>query len=855
MSDAEKEIGSLSKGVQELISQLKTLGREIVGFPSTKGMLQSIVGGAANSSGGIGQLTLGSSGNNSLSGALADVNVQNFLAASRQRSQFQANVMGGIQAGTGILSGAMAAMPDVAGTTARSTGYYNAGVLGSVGIYGPNGLAARGLASMAGGLQFKGADAAVANTLAAQGITAGGDNFYNIMRSTAGVTRLTNMGNVQAAAALGGLTAGGTSAALMRNFGVFTTNPNTSQAYSPSQIFAQLQDRLTMGGTIKPTVAQLNQQLHGGYLGQDLANSGLSADEQSIFFQGLVNSAKTGYKTMTDWANPGTYSALQKQVGTNPQSALYKMAQAQTGTEQAAMGAYVKGMEDAAVAVTKFQQAITNFLNSGVGQLMARGNASLQTAATDNAINGAYVAGSSVLGAGINIAGVAAQNQMLARMTGGAAALQSPYTVLPNGAVKGPNGKFVSQAKYNTWLASSEGKAYAQNAANAARTQRAGMTASRLGKGSIMALGGQVAGSIIQNLPGNTQGSVGSKIGNAISTAAQWGSMGMMLGSLAGPEGTLIGGVAGALIGGTVGAFSGGSKSTVNSGSQSPTGEGRPNLVAPVKAQITTKWGQVTDAHGVALWGGNPHKAIDYGVPTGTAVQASGDGKVVEMGSGSGDRSYGNYVIIDHGSGYSTLYAHLSEFRVGRGDVVKQGMVIALSGATGYVTGPHLHFEVRQNGQSVNPSSWLGAGVAAVAGNFVTSASNKAGSSASGDSGSSGMYDGGSYSSGASSATSGYNVGTMSASNTIPKAYTGAAIAGAASGIAGSGTTLGHASPRAGASTPYQGGPNLARGGGGNNVTINVTISEASADEARKFAQMVKSYLDKDSLTRSMGAL
>ena len=68
---------------------------------------------------------------------------------------------------------------------------------------------------------------------------------------------------------------------------------------------------------------------------------------------------------------------------------------------------------------------------------------------------------------------------------------------------------------------------------------------------------------------------------------------------------------------------------------------------------------------------------------------------------------YGKAVIIDHGNGISTLYAHNSDLVVGEGQRVGKGQQVALAGSTGYSTGPHLHFEVRQNGSPVNPMDYL----------------------------------------------------------------------------------------------------------------------------------------------------
>lgn len=99
------------------------------------------------------------------------------------------------------------------------------------------------------------------------------------------------------------------------------------------------------------------------------------------------------------------------------------------------------------------------------------------------------------------------------------------------------------------------------------------------------------------------------------------------------------------------------------------------------------------------------HRGVDYGAATGTPVLATGDGRVEYAGRKGG---YGNAVVLKHGGQYSTLYAHLSRFRKGlkKGERVEQGEVIAYVGATGMVTGPHLHYEFRVNGEHRNPLTY-----------------------------------------------------------------------------------------------------------------------------------------------------
>ena len=97
------------------------------------------------------------------------------------------------------------------------------------------------------------------------------------------------------------------------------------------------------------------------------------------------------------------------------------------------------------------------------------------------------------------------------------------------------------------------------------------------------------------------------------------------------------------------------------------------------------------------------HTGIDIGVGYGTSIHAADGGRVIYATWMSG---YGNTTIIDHGNGISTLYAHQSTILISSGSVTK-GQVIGYVGATGYATGPHLHFEVRVNGNPVNPLGYL----------------------------------------------------------------------------------------------------------------------------------------------------
>ena len=134
----------------------------------------------------------------------------------------------------------------------------------------------------------------------------------------------------------------------------------------------------------------------------------------------------------------------------------------------------------------------------------------------------------------------------------------------------------------------------------------------------------------------------------------------------------------------------------------------------PLEAQSLAAAAQPAPAEGSFefIWPADGHvsqgmtpkhpSGIDVGVPIGSEVRAVRDGAVVFAG-GDPCCSYGNFVVVGHDDGWSSLYGHLSKFLVKAGDRVAQGQVIALSGDTGMVDGPHVHFELRSEGRPVNP--------------------------------------------------------------------------------------------------------------------------------------------------------
>jgi murein DD-endopeptidase MepM/ murein hydrolase activator NlpD len=129
-----------------------------------------------------------------------------------------------------------------------------------------------------------------------------------------------------------------------------------------------------------------------------------------------------------------------------------------------------------------------------------------------------------------------------------------------------------------------------------------------------------------------------------------------------------------------------------------PAGAVRPGsgqFIWPINGTVTSGYGP--------RWG-SFHEGVDIAAPTGTPIRAA-DGGTVRIAGYTG--GYGNYTCIDHGGGLSTCYGHQSSIGVSVGQAVAQAQIIGAVGSTGHSTGPHLHFEVRVNGQAVDPLGYL----------------------------------------------------------------------------------------------------------------------------------------------------
>ncbi|MHB1959314.1 MAG: M23 family metallopeptidase [Acidobacteriaceae bacterium] len=122
----------------------------------------------------------------------------------------------------------------------------------------------------------------------------------------------------------------------------------------------------------------------------------------------------------------------------------------------------------------------------------------------------------------------------------------------------------------------------------------------------------------------------------------------------------------------------------------------------PVAGRITSSFGERNDPF--AGDEGEFHRGIDIAAPTGTAIHATGDAVVASAGWGTG---YGREVVLNHGHGITTLYAHMASITVVPGESITRGQVIGYVGVSGHSTGAHLHYEVRINDTAVNPHRYM----------------------------------------------------------------------------------------------------------------------------------------------------
>ena len=775
-------------------------------------------------SGGSNSISTGSgSGGGVMPGSLAAISTH---AVSSVRMAAAATAVQGVG---NFLSGAMGMMPDTGAVVARAGGYYGATLRVGQGMSRQM-LQGVTFSGLGGGLTSAGSDALVAGYLGAAGMAASGaagSTFQQTLRATGNAAKYLNMDNLAAVRAIEGLTSGPGSGNMMNMYGIFTADPRSGKPYTQGQIFEQMAQRFTAGQPMA-NESQTLESLRRGALGSNIRNSGMSADQQALFAQYMIERSRGNYMDLSDQS---AMDAMMKKAGAegnaNPFASAYRINTAQTGAMQSAEGNYLKAIQDATPAIEAMNAAAGKFAESALGYAKAF----TDTLMGDQATGGAIGAAGGLL-------------QTVAGVAGGALAAKSLSGV----------GKSMTKAAGPGVLGA-------------------------LGKGAKvggpLALVGTLGGSAIQAATGNEQGSIGNKLGNALSLGSQGAGLGAMIGSFFTPAGTAIGAGIGGFIGGAVGYFPGGEQNNVGAGGTTDTSGG---FARPVSGgNISAYYGQKGD-----VWAAGYHKGTDFAVPTGTPVYAAASGIVSKANYGGGSHSFGLYVAIEHGGGYTTIYAHLSQALVSPGESVIKGQLIAKSGESGNVTGPHLHFEVRKNGNAVSPGSLLSGGIPNDASSGAGSNEGLGKGNSIGDNAENAILDvvlgGGAGGSALASAitfsTSGVKGNFQTTSQMVASAM--------GTGISGSGAPVVSATGRsvlAGTSQPSAVGgegsyiglgttsrmadsAQRARTGGARTAgsssspTVNITVNVARATEAEamRLVELVKSHLEEDAMIEKVGS-
>ena len=717
----------------------------------------------------------------------------------------------------GMVSGGFGMMPDVGGTLARAGGYYNSARM--MGGINRQQLSQATFSGLAGGLSSVGVDAMVAQNLSNMGVnfsSAAGSHYMNVVRGAGNATKYLNMETDKAATAIAGMNTGGMSATLMRNFGISTSSLQTGKAFTQAQIFEQLAQRMTAGRG-RASVADTRESLYRGALGASIAASGMTADQQAMFSQYMIERAKGNNMDLSDpKAMDKIRSSMAAAGNDNPFNAAYQINSSTTGAQAKGESQYIAGLQTAADNLEALN-AISGDLAASFGAL----NSWAAAIAGSQVGSGALGAAGSLIGGVSNIAGSMMMMSAANKMMGAAGGKGT--SAKPSLAVKGLKG---------------------------------------VGPGLAASAAGNVAGMAASSMGASSQ------VSNMFAQAGNFAGVGAMIGSMIAPGlGTAIGTGAGAIIGGTIGYFTGGTESTVGTGSSS--GSGSLKLMTPTKGPITAHFGQKG-----GLWAASGHGGIDYGVSEGTAVVAAADGTV----SYNDGKALGQVIRVTHAGNFATQYAHLSRKSAPSGATVKQGELIGYSGNSGtQSTGPHLHFELWQGGTRVNPAPFLGIGFSASALQSSTWGEASAGIFNAGSApapslvtaGTSGVQGGtqaraiqvspisGNASSASSTATKG--MGGTIAGRSMGSRYL-SNVRGASEGILNvtqDGPVNVHQGETilpADVAKDYRKDKVFGSKKGGTSVVINLTIGQASESEARKFAKRVKEYLEEDNRIHSMGA-
>jgi murein DD-endopeptidase MepM/ murein hydrolase activator NlpD len=645
LTQAKKDAADIAKSSKTIKDSLADAAKSLTKFGGVSGVGTKLAGAV------LGQRSMGYGNTGGMPGP-----------ADLQNSLFRPGV--GLSDFTnfaaGMSKGFSNFLPDVSSTIQRAGTYYNATIMG--GFRGAKRIsrgevenATYGTLSSMMGITSSGSSANVANIFANQGMTAGSDTYTRNVRAVGNAARYLNMSNETAAAAIGGLGTGAMSANIMRNFGIYTTDPITGKERSMAEIFEDLAGRMERPGA-NATAEDVQNSIRKGALGANIAASGLSADQQQLFKQYMIERATGNKMDLSDQGQMkklmDAQSARSLETGLtefneNPLNSLMDLETSAEGAEKAATPQYIHGLKTATVAL-KGLDLVAGVLARTMGGLTS----SLQVVLGGRTTQGLMGMANSSL----NLISSGLEAIMSADPTGISRAVAGASAVAAGGV--GLTG-LVATAQMGT----------------------AGVGAGLMG-GSGANAGGPGGATSADKSMGSDTGSISDMFGGLDKGGVTLGASG---GNSFSPplKGTLT----------TSGGYKYGEVEKAGNGTAGQVHDG-----------IDYAAGKDTDVF--AVTGGTIAGCV-YDDPEN---KIGDDGEPIYSGT-----TYGNYVKIDHGVGKNgkrvySLYAHLlkgstpSSLRK-KGAKVKAGEFIGKVGRTGKSYGYHLHYEVFEGTTTVDPKT------------------------------------------------------------------------------------------------------------------------------------------------------
>jgi murein DD-endopeptidase MepM/ murein hydrolase activator NlpD len=265
-------------------------------------------------------------------------------------------------------------MPDVQATIQRAGTFYNATVRAGMGMSRAQ-MQQATLQGLRGGLTSPGSDAEVANYLANRGMAANtsyGSTYQQTIRSVGSAAKYLNMDNQSAAAAIEGLTSGQGSSNFLNRYGILTSDLTTGKQKTQGEIFNELADRLSIGETTEQGTLD---SIRSGNLSTELANSGMTADQQAMFSQFLIERSRGNNMDLSDpEAMQKLMDKAKAEGNENPYLPGYDLNTAKTDAMGGAEGAYISGIKAATKALEGLAKAGGALASTFAGSLNAGGN-------------------------------------------------------------------------------------------------------------------------------------------------------------------------------------------------------------------------------------------------------------------------------------------------------------------------------------------------------------------------------------------------------------------------------------------------------------------------------------------------